>query len=72
MTNSHKKFMKPLQVSIMQALQTCKKTYNFKLKMQWKKSEKDDFKYIISNLQNQDHKITTNDATSSDSPCFPT
>jgi hypothetical protein len=37
-----------------------------------KTSGKDDFKYTLSNLQNQDHKITTNDVTFSNSPGFPT
>jgi hypothetical protein len=37
-----------------------------------KTSGKNDFKYTLSNLQNQDHKITTNDATSFDSVDFPT
>jgi hypothetical protein len=30
----------------------------------------DDFKYIFKNLQHQDHNITTNDGTSSNSPSF--
>ncbi len=34
-------------------------------------NEKYDFKYTFSNLQHQDHKITTNDDTSSDSLSFP-
>jgi hypothetical protein len=37
-----------------------------------KTSGKYDFKYILSNLQHQDHKITTNDATSFDSLGFHT
>jgi hypothetical protein len=32
---------------------------------------KDDFKCTLSNLQHQDHKITTNDDTSFDSLGFP-
>ncbi len=53
-----------LHVSIMQTLQTCKKTYNFKLKTWWKK-QVENMNSTLSNLQHQDHKITKNDDTSS-------
>jgi hypothetical protein len=36
-----------------------------------KTSGKYDFKYTLSNLQHQDHKITTNNDTSSNSLGFP-
>jgi hypothetical protein len=43
---------------MIQILQTCKKTYTFKLKKKLKKtSGKDDFNCALSNLQHQDKKL---------------
>jgi len=36
-----------------------------------KTNENNDLKYTFSNFQHQDHNITTNDDTSSNSPSFP-
>jgi len=48
-----------------------RKHTNSNSKHNGKISGKDDFKYIVSNLQHKDHKITTNDDTSFDSLGFP-
>ncbi len=76
MTNSHKKFMK-LVVQIDYKFLSCKDLQLAKRhtlsnsKHAGKNKWKNDFKCILSNLQHQDHKITTNDDTSFDSLGFP-
>jgi hypothetical protein len=75
-TNSHKKFIR-LVVQIDYRFLSCK---HFKpirkhtisnSKDNGKISGKDDFKYIFSKFQHQDHKITTNDDTFFNSLSFP-
>ncbi len=55
----------------MQTIQTCKKNTTSSSKHNEKINGNDDFKYNFLNLQHQDHDITTNDNTSSNSLGFP-